>query len=128
MSSGSAVAVDDKNENKSYFTRSKLKEQYFPVQVNRIITFSNNLKQCISCNNGPLQLSDTVQKTREGFSSKIHVKCSFCSKVNVVNTLTENNKVGPKNVNKHAVLGAVHAGMGKSQLESIMACLEVPCL
>ena len=29
-----AVAVDDRNENKSYFTRSKLKEQYFPVQGN----------------------------------------------------------------------------------------------
>ena len=69
-----------------------------------------------------------MQETREGFSSKIHIKCSFCSKVNVVNTLTENNKAGPKNVNKQAVLGAVLAGMGKSQLESFMACLEVPCL
>ena len=109
----------------------ELKEQYFPVKGNRIIslsTLSNNLKQCISCNNGPLQLSDTVQETREGFSGKIHIKCSFCSKVNGVNTLTENNKAGPKNVNKQAVLGAVHAGMGRSQLESIMTCLEVPCL
>ena len=108
-----------------------MKEQYFPVQENRIIslsTLSNNLKQCISCNNGPLQLSDTVQETLEGFSSKIHIKCSFCSKVNEVNTLTENNKEGPKNVNKQAVLGDVHAGIEKSQLESIMACLEVPCL
>ena len=69
-----------------------------------------------------------MQETRERFSSKIHIKCIFCSKVNVVNTLTENNKAGPKNVNKQAVLGAVHAGMRKSQLESIMACLEVPCL
>ena len=48
--------------------------------------------------------------------------------MNVINTLKENNKAGPKNVNKQAVLGAVHAGMGKSQLESIMACLEVPGL
>ena len=48
--------------------------------------------------------------------------------MNVVKTLTENNKAGPKNVNKQAVLGAVHAGMGKSQLESIMARLEVLCL
>ena len=126
-----AVSVDDRNENKSYFTRSKSKEQYFPVQGNRIIslsTLSNNLKQCISCKNGSLQLPDTVQETREGFSSKIYIICSFCSNVNVVNTLTENNRAGPKNVNKQAVLGAVHAGMGKSQLESIMACLEVPCL
>ena len=69
-----------------------------------------------------------MQETREGFSSKIHIKCSFCSKVNVVNTLTENNRAGPKHVNMQAVLGAVHAGMGKSQLESVMACLEVPCL
>ena len=99
MSSEPAVAVDDRNENKSYFTRSKLKEQYFPVQGNRIIsltTLSDNLKQSISYNNGPLQLSDTVQETREGFSSKIHIKCNFCSKVHVVNTLTENNKAGPK--------------------------------
>ena len=41
------------------------------------------------------------------------VKCSFGRKVNVVNTLTENNKAGPKNVNKRAVLGAVYAGMEK---------------
>ena len=33
-----------------------------------------------------------------------------------------------RHVNKQAVIGAVHAGMGKRQLESIMACLEVPCL
>ena len=58
----------------------------------------------------------------------MQIKCSVCSKVNVVNTLTENNKAAPKNVNKQAVLGTVHAGMGKSQLESIMACFEVPCL
>ena len=48
--------------------------------------------------------------------------------MNVVNTLTKNNKAGPKNANKQAVFGVVHAGMGESQLESIMACLEAPCL
>ena len=69
-----------------------------------------------------------MQETREVFSSEIHIKCSFCIKVNVFNTLIENNKAGPKNVNKQAVIGAVHAGMGKRQLESIMACLEVHCL
>ena len=68
------------------------------------------------------------KKPVKDFLEKMHIKCSFCSKVNVVDTLTENNKAGPKNVNKQIVLGAVHAGMGKSQLESIMACLEVPCL
>ena len=48
--------------------------------------------------------------------------------MNLVNTLTENNLAGPKSVNKQAVLGAVHAGIGKSHMESIMACFEVPCL
>ena len=59
---------------------TKLKEQYFSVQGNRIIslsTFSNNLKQCISCNNG---LSDTVQETREGFQVKFILNAAFVAK------------------------------------------------
>ena len=78
-----AVAVDDRNENKSYFTRSNLKEQYFPVQGNRIIslsTLSNNLKQCISCIMDLFNFQVLCKKLVKDFLVKFILNAAFVAK------------------------------------------------
>ncbi|XP_043462897.1 uncharacterized protein LOC122498950 [Leptopilina heterotoma] len=113
------------------------KEKKHPCEGTRLVDLKllgKNLK-CRSCEK-ILLLENVVEEKRSGLHSTLRVMCDFCSVLSEVATgdqhnVTDQSKCFVKakihnDVNTNAVLGAFHAGIGHTQLNKILACLNVP--
>ncbi|XP_043476705.1 uncharacterized protein LOC122507836 [Leptopilina heterotoma] len=113
------------------------KEQNYPCEGTRLVDLrllGNNLI-CRVCKN-TLSLQNIKEEKRSGLHSVLSIQCKLCSLVTKVETGEKHNvsdesttfvKAKVHNdVNTNAVLGAFHAGIGRTQLNKILACLNVP--
>ena len=87
------------------------------------------LNSAHKCKGGRLMLSEDYDK-RCGLQSSLHFKCSNCKKKT---TFSTSKSVATKrgrsfDVNRRAVLSALHQGVGFTGLESFCAMLNLPCL
>ncbi|XP_018393353.1 PREDICTED: uncharacterized protein LOC108772331 [Cyphomyrmex costatus] len=112
-------------------------EKKYPCEGSRVVNLKilgKNLK-CRKCEK-VLSLEDVVEERRSGLHCKLIIKCNVCSLLTEVATEEQHNVCDESNhflkakvhndVNTNAVLGAVHAGIGCTQLNKILACLNVP--
>ncbi|XP_074100900.1 uncharacterized protein LOC141530950 [Cotesia typhae] len=100
------------------------------LEGRRIVEYSElgkNLK-CFKCRQ-VLSLENIEKEQLRGLHSQLWIKCENCFCVTQV--MTGKVHDGNKNskvfdVNSKIVLGAVHAGVGHTALNKILACLNVP--
>ncbi|XP_046598002.1 uncharacterized protein LOC124308918 [Neodiprion virginianus] len=83
---------------------------------------AKNLK-CTSCSS-LLDMEKMYGYNREGLHVKFKIKCDTCGRYNNVNTAESTN--GVSDVNMSVVLGAIHAGVGNTGLNKILACANLP--
>ncbi|XP_031350061.1 uncharacterized protein LOC116175858 [Photinus pyralis] len=67
---------------------------------------------------------EVLSEKIEGFQSKISFKCNVCNIVQIVNTENPNKKDFPTNC--AVVAGAISIGVGYSQINEFVSCLNIP--
>ncbi|KAK0072752.1 hypothetical protein PV325_010882 [Microctonus aethiopoides] len=85
---------------------------------------------CDACQKDIL-LKNIIGETRLGLNSIFSIKCHNCSSLTNVRTgkkHTSKNGVSCSDINTKVVLGALHAGVGCTCLNKILACLNVPTI
>ncbi|KAK0169410.1 hypothetical protein PV327_011592 [Microctonus hyperodae] len=127
--------------------KSKLKKAYETVTSDMTSYEKNNYKTCdgrriveltvlaknLKCSQceDVLSLEKIVSEKRIGLNSQLLIYCPKCAINTLVPTgkmhITNNNKT-KADVNTKAVLGTLHAGMGFTALNKLLACLNVPTI
>ncbi|XP_024882224.1 uncharacterized protein LOC112461272 [Temnothorax curvispinosus] len=98
----------------------------------RIVEVSELAKNltCCYCEKD-LSLKNVVNERRLGLNSILKVRCRDCSTftdvaTGKIHTSKDNSK--HSDVNTKIVLGAVHAGVGCSGINKILACMNIPSI
>lgn len=71
-----------------------------------------------------------MNEKQYGLASVFSITCKVCGNENKVNTSSQhsNGKRGPPahDINSRAVLGCLHAGIGETHLNNMLATMNVP--
>ena len=83
---------------------------------------------CQSCKS-PLRLSNCVQEKRVGFASMLYIRCE-CGFITNVPTCASHQGSSSRSVvydvNTKAAMGMINAGLGPSQVNTLMADMNIP--
>ncbi len=81
---------------------------------------------------GPLSLTNCQKEQRCGLASTFFIQCPMCGYINHVKTSREHRtgKRGPKSfdTNSRVVLGCLHAGIGQTHINNLLATANIPGL
>ncbi|XP_074107992.1 uncharacterized protein LOC141533172 isoform X1 [Cotesia typhae] len=79
--------------------------------------------KCTRCKN-LLDMEKMYGYNREGLYVKFKIKCDTCDRYNDIHTGESSN--GTSDINTSIILGAIHAGVGNTGLNKILACANLP--
>lgn len=81
---------------------------------------------------GPLSLTNCKKEQHLGLASIFMIQCPKCGYINHVKTSSEHRtgKRGPKSfdINSRIVLGCLHAGIGQTHINNLLATTNIPGL
>ncbi|XP_066583924.1 uncharacterized protein [Prorops nasuta] len=121
--------VDDPNEEENKLI--KYEESDGPVTGYRIIdyeVFKQNMR-CAMCKS-VLDPAKTEGERKLGLSSAFKIRCDECLFLNTVETSRTHKNPGKNgsipDINSQVLLGALHAGLGHTQVEKLFSVCNLP--
>ena len=115
--------------------RTKKRQEGKPsIQVGWRYVHVDHLKQSMFCEycKKPLSLQNICKETKVGVASNLSIVCQSCLTENSVSTSKTcqlpNSKKKHNEINSLMVLGAIHAGIGCTQLNKFLSTIGAPTM
>ncbi|KAK0072213.1 hypothetical protein PV326_000300 [Microctonus aethiopoides] len=97
----------------------------------RVVSLSH-LGQSMKCSCGVyLSFENTTKEVKFGLASELTIRCNNCLLLNKVTTAKECKNTNGYNVyepNVRAALGALHTGLGHTQMTNLFSTMDIPTM